>query len=187
MVFTWAALTAENFEDIDELFGPPGGHIVKMCYCVWFRETGTGDNKMPNKDKRPFLKSLAESDMPPGILGYLDGVVVGWASLGPRHDFPALDRSPLMKKVDDEPVWSLPCFYVDKEYRGRGVATALLKAAQEFAVSRNAETLEAYPVDNTERTPEDSAFFGLKTMFDREGYTEVARRKETRPVVRKKL
>ena len=186
MVFTWAALTAQNFADLDELFSRPGGHIVRMCYCVWYRE-GTGEQRIPTNERRGFLKQLAESDLPPGILGYLDGTVAGWASLGPRHDFSKLDRSPIMKKVDDEPVWSLPCFYVDREYRGQGIAKQLLTAAQAFALEHNATTLEAYPVDRPDRTPDDSAFFGLKKMYDAEGFTEVARRKATRPVVRKTL
>ncbi len=186
MDFSWAPLTGENFADLDELFSRPGGHIVKQCYCVWFRERG-GAGKIPGPERRPFLKSLAEGELPPGILGYRDGIVIGWASIGPRHDFIRLERSRVMKKVDDEPVWSLPCFFVDPAYRGQGVATALLKAAQDFARAHHADTVEAYPVDRPDRTPDDSAFFGLKTMFDREGYSEVARHKPTRVIVRKKL
>jgi GNAT superfamily N-acetyltransferase len=186
MVFTWAPLTGDNFADLDELFARPGGHIVKQCYCVWFRERG-GAGQIPNKERRPFLLKLAQGDLPPGILGYEDGVVVGWASLGPRHDFVRLERSRVMKQVDDQPVWSLPCFFVDREWRGRGMATQLLKAAQEFAIANNAETLEAYPVDRSDRTPPDSAFYGLKTMFDKEGFVEVARHKPTRAIVRKNL
>lgn len=186
MDFSWAPLTESTFADIDELFARPGGNIVRMCYCVWYRE-GAGTQKIPTRERRGFLKQLAESELSPGILGYVDGKVVGWASLGPRHDFSKLDRSPIMKPVDDQPVWSLPCFYVDREWRGRGIATELLKAAQDFARAHHAQTLEAYPVDRPDHTPEDSAFFGLKTMYDREGFTEVARRKPHRPVVRKQL
>jgi GNAT superfamily N-acetyltransferase len=31
--------------------------------------------------------------------------------------------------VDDQPVWSVTCFFVAKPYRHRGVTTALLRAA----------------------------------------------------------
>jgi len=43
--------------------------------------------------------------------------------------------------------------------------------------------LEAYPVDKAERSA-DSMWFGAKSMYDKAGFTEVARRKPTRPVVR---
>lgn len=186
MEFSWKPLTSENFDDIDQLFARPGGAVVRACYCVWFRD-GTGTDKIPSRERRNVLRTLAESDLPPGILGYVDGVVVGWTSLGPRHDFSRLDRSPIMKKVDDEPVWSVPCFFVDRAWRGKGIATQLLAAAQEFAIQHNAQTLEAYPIDKPERTIDDSAFYGVKAMYDAAGFTEVARRKSHRPVVRKAL
>ena len=51
----------------------------------------------------------------PGLIGYLDGRPVGWISLGPREDYAKLKRSPVMKPVDDKPVWSIVCFYVDRQ------------------------------------------------------------------------
>jgi hypothetical protein len=47
--------------------------------------------------------------------------------------------------------------------------------------------VEAYPVDKDERSNPDVIFFGAKSMFDRAGFREVARRRPTRPVVRKAL
>jgi hypothetical protein len=47
--------------------------------------------------------------------------------------------------------------------------------------------LEAYPVDKAEPSHADFLWFGAKTMFDRAGFKEVARRKETRPVVRRAI
>ena len=47
--------------------------------------------------------------------------------------------------------------------------------------------MEAYPVDRHERSHPDVMFFGAKSMYDRSGFREVARRKPTRPVVRRAL
>jgi hypothetical protein len=47
--------------------------------------------------------------------------------------------------------------------------------------------VEAYPVDKDQRSHPDDMFFGAKSMYDRAGFREVARRKPTRPVVRKSL
>ena len=47
--------------------------------------------------------------------------------------------------------------------------------------------LEAYPVDKQEPTDDESMFYGAKTMFDRAGFVEVARRTQTRPVMRRTL
>jgi GNAT superfamily N-acetyltransferase len=123
----------------------------------------------------------------PGLIGYEGGTPVGWISLGPREDYAKLQRSPVMKPVDDKPVWSIVCFFVDREARGRGVADALLDGAIDFARANGATLLEAYPIDKKDRSHPDFMFFGSKTMYDRAGFKEVARRKETRPVVRKAI
>ena len=112
---------------------------------------------------------------------------VGWVSLGPREDFAKLRRSPVMKAVDDQPVWSIICFVVPAEHRGRGVARALLDGAIEYARGRGVSLLEAYPVDRAGRSRDDALWFGVKSMYDDAGFTEVARRKTARPVMRLSL
>jgi GNAT superfamily N-acetyltransferase len=92
-----------------------------------------------------------------------------------------------MKPVDDRPVWSIVCFFVDRTSRGRGLSERMLRAAAAYARSRGARLLEAYPVDQDEPGDPDAMFFGAKAMFDRAGFTEVARRRPKRPVVRKAL
>jgi GNAT superfamily N-acetyltransferase len=92
-----------------------------------------------------------------------------------------------MKPVDDRPVWSIVCFFVVKGARGLGLAERMLGAAVEYARSCGARLLEAYPVDTDERGDPDDMFFGTKSMFDRAGFREVARRRATRPVMRKTL
>jgi GNAT superfamily N-acetyltransferase len=133
------------------------------------------------------MKALVDRGVVPGVIGYEDGVPVAWVSLGPREDYAKLRRSPIMKAVDEKPVWSVVCFFVAPEARGRGLAFRMLTAAEDYARSCGARLLEAYPVDRAERGDADAMFFGAKSMYDRAGFDEVARRKATRPVVRRNL
>ena len=75
-----------------------------------------------------------------GLIGYRGKVPVGWVSVGPRSDYAKLARSPVMKPVDDQPVWSIICFVVPSEYRGQGVARALLAGAVAYAKKAWRET-----------------------------------------------
>ena len=136
---------------------------------------------------RAALKSLADADPPAGLIAYERGTPVGWISLGPREDFRKLERSPVMKPVDGARVWSIVCFVVPGEHRGKGVAKVLLKGAIAYSRRRKVEILEAYPVDRSARSRDDALWFGTKSMFDAEGFEEVARRRPQRPVVRKRL
>lgn len=63
----------------------------------------------------------------------------------------------------------------------------LLMAAIDYARSRGARLLEAYPIDKRARSHPDFMFFGAKSLYDRAGFKEVARRTDTRPVVRRAL
>lgn len=132
------------------------------------------------------LRELVDSGRPPGLIGYRGKVPVGWVSIGPREDYARLARSPVMKPVDDKPVWSVICFVVPSEYRGQGVARALLDGAVAYAKKCGAKLIEAYPVDKPRRSHDDFMWFGAKSMYDKAGFSEVARRKPHRPVVRLK-
>jgi ribosomal protein S18 acetylase RimI-like enzyme len=125
---------------------------------------------------RAKLKALVDAGRPPGLIGYRGKVPVGWVSLGPREDYAKLARSPVMRPVDDQPVWSIICFVVPSEYRGHGVAEALLAGAVAYARKHGAMMIEAYPVDKPRRSNDEFMWFGAKSMYDRMGFSEVARR-----------
>jgi GNAT superfamily N-acetyltransferase len=182
MAFEAHPVTKERWTDLVQLFDRP---IVRTCFCMFYRKTGTGTGVAQNN--RRAMKALVDGGTVPGIIGYEDGDPVAWVSLGPREDYAKLRRSPIMKPVDDRPVWSIVCFFVDRDARGRGLSERMLRAAVDFARANGARLLEAYPVDRGERSHPDDMFFGAKSMYERAGFREVARRRPTRPVVRKAL
>ena len=150
-----------------------------------------GARKLPRgvtraQANRAGLQTLVDAGKSPGLIAYRDGVPVGWVSIAPREEYVKLRRSPVMKPVDDQPVWSVICFVVPAQYRGRGVAHALLEGAVAYARERGATLVEAYPVDKPARSNDDAMWFGAKSMYDKAGFHEVARRKPHRPIVRVK-
>jgi GNAT superfamily N-acetyltransferase len=185
MRFEVKPLTKARWPDLIELFGRPGASIVRGCYCMYYRRSGDGGGVGSGEVNKRAMQSLVEGGTVPGLVGYQDGSPVAWISLGPREDYPKLKRSPVMKPVDDKPVWSIVCFFVDRRARGKGLSGRLLKAAVDYARSQGATLLEAYPVDKDEPSHPDFMWFGAQSLYGRAGFKEVARRKETRPVVRK--
>lgn len=158
MAFTTRPLTARNWSDLEAVFEAKGCSIARGCWCMFYRNTGK-ETPAPGltlaQTRKAQLKMLAESDVPPGLIGYLDGVPCGWVSLGPRDDYLKLARSPVMKPVDDKPVWSVICFVVPKAFRGKGVAHRLLAAAVEYARKQGATLVEGYPFDKPGRPNSD--------------------------------
>jgi GNAT superfamily N-acetyltransferase len=184
-------LTADRWADLEALFAARGCGAARRCWCMFYRRTGRAPALSGGRARasanRAALKALAGSDRPPGLIAYRDKTPVGWVSLGPREDFARLQRSSVMKPVDHTPVWSIVCFVVPAERRGQGIARELLEGAIAYARRRGARMLEAYPVDRSGYSSDESMWFGAKSMYDHAGFREVARRSPHRPLVRRPI
>jgi GNAT superfamily N-acetyltransferase len=174
-------VTPERWADLALLFDRP---VVRTCFCQFYRKPG---NTGAGRTNREAMKALIDHGTVPGLIGYEDGVPIAWVSLGPRQEYSRLQRSRLLKQVDDRPVWSIVCFFVPREARGRGFARKMLRAAVDYARSHGARLVEGYPVDAQGRGDPEGMFVGASSMFADAGFREVARRKPSRPVMRRTL
>lgn len=122
----------------------------------------------------------------PGLLAYVGSEPLGWVAVAPRDAYPTLERSRVLGRVDAEPVWSVVCFFVARAFRKRGITVRLLEAAARYAGERGATIVEGYPVEPKQGSTADAfAYTGLASSFRRAGFVEVARRSDTRPIMRK--
>ncbi len=185
-LITCHPLTAERFADLERLFGPHGAQ--GGCWCMWWRQTTRelGENK--GERNRAAFKAIVGAGEEPGLLAYLGGEPISWCAVAPRAAYPRLARSRTLKPVDDQPVWSITCFYVARAHRRRGVTVALLSAAVDFVRERGGRILEGYPiVPAKERYPDAFAYTGLLSAFESVGFREVARPSPTRAIVRHEI
>lgn len=175
-------LTPERWDDLVELFGENGA--VEGCWCMFWRQSGREQQQNAGKKNRRRMRGIVD-EREPGVLAYDGDRPVGWCAVAPREEFGRLGRSPALKPVDDEPVWSVVCFYIPADRRGAGVGHRLLEGAVAFAVERGAKIVEGYPTD-PEAGPvgNSDAYTGVVDMFERAGFREVARRRPKRPVMR---
>lgn len=177
-------LTPGRWPDLEALFGPRGA--TGGCWCMYWRLTRSQFDHLKGAGNREvFREIVVEAKRPPGLLAYQDSVPVGWCAVAPREDYATLDRSRILKRLDDEPVWSITCFFVARAVRRQGLTIRLIEEAVRFAALHGARIVEAYPIDpRSPETPPVFAWTGLLSAFEHAGFVEVARRSETRPIVR---
>ncbi len=176
-------LTPERWEDLEQLFSPRGA--CGGCWCMWWRLTAKEFEREKGEENRRAMKRIVESGEVPGLLAYHDGEPVGWCSVAPRKAYPRLERSRVLKRVDDQPVWSVVCFFVAKAVRGRGVMRELLEAAIGYVRDRGGTILEGYPTEpKSKHVPDLFLYLGIPSAFAGAGFVEVARRSERRPIMR---
>ncbi|WP_314686659.1 GNAT family N-acetyltransferase [uncultured Bifidobacterium sp.] len=172
-----------RWSDLELLFGDRGA--CGGCWCMYWRvekasfESGKGDAN------RIALRELVMSGEPVGVLGYRGDVPVGWCSIAPRKAYPRLERSRALKRVDDRPVWSVGCLFVERRHRHQGVSSELVQGAVEYARVNGATIIEAYPVvPHGDGMPGAFLWTGVPSAYRALGFTEVVRRTRTRPVMR---
>ncbi len=113
-------LTPERLADFETALGPHGAY--GGCWCMYWRLKRPEFAAQHGEGNRLAMRALVESGSTPGLLGYLDGRPVGWVSVAPRIEFPVLNHSRILKAVDEQPVWSVNCFYVVRHSRRKGVS-----------------------------------------------------------------
>ncbi|MFH1006344.1 MAG: GNAT family N-acetyltransferase [Candidatus Latescibacterota bacterium] len=177
-------LTVARWADFEQLFGRNGA--CGGCWCMFWRLPRKEFDSQQGDGNREAMKGLVASGQVPGLLGYLEDRPVGWCSVAPREGYPALGRSRILTPVDEQPCWSVSCLFVHRAYRKQGVSTQLLRAAVDYVADKGVRFLEGYPVEPKDDQSISSAFAwtGISKAFESVGFSEVARRSATRPIMR---
>ena len=170
--------TARLWPGLEDLFARRGGGDARFCWCIYWRVRSTAFAAAPPSANRAHLRGLVAAGPAPGLVAVADGRAVGWVGLGPRAHFERLERSRVIPRTEGAAPWVVLCFVVDREARGRGVASALLAAAVEHAMLAGAPAIEGYPIDPSlvpgGRVPDTGAYVGTRAMFERAGFHAVA-------------
>ena len=184
--FQFHPLTPDRWGDLETLFGLRGA--CGGCWCMLWRLKRSEFEKQKGGKNKAAFKAVVDSGEAPGILAYANGSAIGWCAVAPRETYPALDRSRVLKRIDDKPVWSIVCLFIAKDYRRKGVSVELLKAAAEYVRKRGGRLVEGYPVEpRKDAMPDVFAWTGVASAFLKAGFVECERRSETRPIMRRNL
>ncbi|MBI1938699.1 MAG: GNAT family N-acetyltransferase [Ignavibacteriales bacterium] len=182
-VIKFKPLTTKTWNDFEEFFGKNGA--CGGCWCMWWHLTRSEFNKNKGEGNKKKMKKIAASGNVPGLLFYINKEVIAWCSLAPRENFPTLEKSRILKRVDDKKVWSLNCFFIKKGFRRNGISLEMLNNVIEYVGKKKGKIIEGYPVEpKKENYPSVFAWTGYASSFRKAGFEEVIRRSPTRPIMR---
>jgi GNAT superfamily N-acetyltransferase len=165
--------TAARFGDVATMLGPKNPDS-SVCWCLSHRLDSKTNRELVGPARGEYVRMLCSCDVAPGVLGYKDGEVVGWAAVAPKAELP-FARSRKIPHVDRLPVWSVWCIRVRPGHRGKGISHDLLAGAVAYARSHGAPAIEGYPVDNKGKKVDPTmAYVGTRALFERAGFTKAA-------------
>ncbi len=143
------------------------------CYCFEPHDydpanppTGTHHWTYP----RAQMIELLRQGRSHGYLAYVDGRPAGWVNASLRSEYALYRRG----DDDDPKVIGVSCFIIAPPYRRHGIADVLLDRVIADAPARGASWIEAYPF-NEVATEDASNFRGPRSMYEKRGFTEVAK------------
>lgn len=176
-------LSPSNWADFETLFGKRGAY--GGCWCMYWRLTRSEFSRNQGEGNRTAMKNLVEAGQPIGLIAYDGKLPVGWCAVAPRADYDSLNRSPVLRPIDDEPVWSIVCFYVAPTHRGQHLTIELLRAVIGHVRGQGGRILEAYPTNpRGRRLAPVSSYMGTPAIFEAVGFRLVSEPSPARTIYR---
>lgn len=151
---------------------------------MYWKLRGKAFEDAAGDEARQMQKSLVDARNSPGLIAYSEGHPIGWIAVEPRSAYPRLAYSRVLKPVDDQPVWSITCFYISGKVRRKGLTVRLLMEAVKYAKEHGGSIVEGYPVETSGEAPAPFIFTGTASAFRQAGFVECIRRSATRPIYR---
>lgn len=153
------------------------------CYCYSFHFTGPNEEWTRENNRLAVSKLIKENKLR-GFLAYSGNTVVGWCNANDRNNYQALTSTYEIDKQANEKIYSIVCFLISPEQRGKGIASLLMKEVIEKSTLAGYAYLEAYPEKASSSCERN--YKGPLKLYESYGFKVVAEHDEYY-VVRKTL
>ena len=168
---------------LDESTWPDFARLVERhngvwggCWCMSFHPEGVGRAKTTGQNRSEKECRVREGRAHAALV--FDGATcVGWCQFGLPDELPRIKlKRAYLEGLTALPDWRITCFFVDKEYRGKGVASVALQGALKEIARLGGGTVESYPEDVEGRSVAGSFLYnGTVAMFERYGFVRTRR------------
>ena len=176
-------LDKTRWDDFVTLFGDRGA--CGGCWCMSWRLKPTEFDRQKGAGNKNAMKRLVSKGEPLGVLAYIGNEPVGWCAVAPRENYPRLENSRVLSRVDDRPVWSITCFFVAKKYRNKGISVELLKGVIQHCKRMKVKIIEGYPeVPYQAKIPDAFAWKGIPSSFRKAGFVVAEKRTKSKSILR---
>jgi GNAT superfamily N-acetyltransferase len=188
------ALAADYFDFFDNRAFSDNSEW-SCCYCTYFHMNAQSEREVDDEVSadgggvdalrralRGKAQRLIDEGTLRGYLAYANGIAIGFCNTN--------DKSMYVKHINEiasnagERVKVTACYVIAPEYRGKGIATALLERAISDARADGYTAIEAYPLHG--ETGVALNYVGPERMYEKAGFVVIDQLGD-RYIVRKEL
>ena len=183
--FVVKALDESTWSDFADIVQRHNG-VWGGCWCMGFHSEGVGDDKTAKQNKAAKQRRVRAGTTHAALV-YDGSRCVGWCQFGSTDELPRIkSKKAYTDELTQLPDWRITCFFVDRSYRGQGVAAAGLKGAMDEIRRLGGGTIESYPEDAEGRLVSSSFLHNATvSMFESQGFKRTRRIGKDRWVVTK--
>jgi len=139
------------------------------CWCMEFHP----DGKARGSHRQAAKKARVDAGTAHASLVFDGETCAGWCQYGPTAELPRIKHLRVYTAgLEQLPDWRITCFFVDKAYRGRGVAALALRGALDAIAAAGGGLVESYPELCGDRKVSSSFLHnGSREMFEAAGFS----------------
>jgi len=152
-----------------------GGGGFGGCYCTWFhRETHSSAGSEPERtaeSTREYKHDLVTAGRSHAALVFDGDRAIGWAQFGSPDELPGIyHRTQYLATATGLPDYRITCVFVDRAYRGRGVARVAIAGALELIGAAGGGVVESYPRETDKRISPSFLYSMTRQVFEDAGF-----------------
>jgi GNAT superfamily N-acetyltransferase len=140
------------------------------CWCTWFHSR---DGRPEGEKGRPWKERLVREGTAHAALVFDGDTAVGWCQYGSPDELPRIYHRKEYEatRAGEPPDYRVTCFFVDKDYRRKGVAAAALRGALELIARAGGGVVEGYPRDTQGKKMSASHLYSAtRSLFEEVGF-----------------
>jgi GNAT superfamily N-acetyltransferase len=154
-------MTGFSVKSLGEITWPDFAPLVEKhngvwggCWCMAFHGEGVGRTKTAAQNRTEKECRVREGRAHAALV-YDGSACVGWCQFGATDELPHIKhKRAYAEGLTALPDWRITCFFVDRSYRGNGVAFAALEGAlreiprlgeERWKATRRPSTVDRYP------------------------------------------
>ena len=105
-------------------------------------------------------------------MAFIDGVSIGWCNADNKNNYQRIKKDPFLCGGNTDEVKAIVCFAISPDFRGKGIATALLQKIVDDAKAEGYSAVESYPKLLNKREPFD--YTGPIRLYEKIGFVKTA-------------